>query len=119
MRRRIARRKCLRPRGSGRTSSPTTTASRAPTRARTRAAPRSARTPATAASPSLGSDEEPWSRQVEILHAVRDYADVDVVSGHNTGKSFISARVALWYLFTGRDRVVLTTAPTDKQVKEI
>lgn len=65
----------------------------------------------------LGHD--PWSKQTEILESVRDNTTTAVKSCHGAGKSFCAADVALWYLYTHRPSIVLTTAPTDRQVKGI
>lgn len=61
----------------------------------------------------------PWSKQIEILESVRDNRATAVKSCHGAGKSFSAADVALWYLYTHRPSIVLTTAPTDRQVKGI
>jgi len=63
--------------------------------------------------------DEPWQKQIEILEAVRDNGRVAVRSGHGIGKSWIAARVALWYLFAFPGSIVMTTAPTDRQVEKV
>lgn len=60
-----------------------------------------------------------WQKQKEILTAVRDCRKTAVKSCHGAGKSFDAAAAALWWLYTHRDSIVLTTAPTARQVKEI
>jgi len=60
-----------------------------------------------------------WQRQKDIIEAVRDKPEVAVKSCHGPGKSFTAARVALWFLMTHRPSVVITTAPTDRQVRGI
>ncbi|MDQ7794137.1 MAG: hypothetical protein RDU89_06955 [bacterium] len=60
-----------------------------------------------------------WSRQVEILEAVRDHDEAAVASCHGAGKSFVAADVVLWFLCAHRPAIVITTAPTDRQVKGI
>ncbi len=60
-----------------------------------------------------------WSKEKEILEAVRDHAEVAVRSCHASGKTFTSARVAHWWLISHEEAVVITTAPTFRQVKEI
>jgi phage terminase large subunit len=62
---------------------------------------------------------EPWSKQVEILEAVRDNRETAVKSCHAAGKSFSAGDVALWFLYSHRPSIVITTAPTDRQVKGI
>lgn len=62
---------------------------------------------------------EPWQKQVDIFESVRDNRVTAVKSCHGAGKSFSAAAIALWYLYTHRPAIVLTTAPTDRQVKGI
>lgn len=57
--------------------------------------------------------------QKKIIESVRDNKLTAVKSGHNLGKTFIEACLAIWYLFVYRDSVVITTAPTARQVKDI
>lgn len=64
---------------------------------------------------------ETWSKQREIITAVRDHHNVAVHSCHEVGKSWIAAATAAWWLDThpvGEARVV-TTAPTQAQVEAI
>lgn len=63
---------------------------------------------------------EPWSKQREILEAVRDHHRVAVRSCHGVGKTATAAHVGLWFLVChpGSTRVV-TTAPTGRQVREL
>ena len=65
----------------------------------------------------LGDD--PWARQEEIMCAVRDHPEVAVKSSHGTGKSWDAARLALWFLCCYPSSLVVTTAPTNRQVKNI
>ena len=44
---------------------------------------------------------------------------IAVKSGHGTGKSCLAAAAALWFKFCVRPSIVLTTAPTERQVKRI
>ncbi|MCH8910924.1 MAG: hypothetical protein IH867_09305 [Chloroflexi bacterium] len=61
----------------------------------------------------------PWSKQIEILEAVRDYSRVAVRSCNGSGKTYIAAHVVLWWLMCHTDAVVITTAPTGHQVRDI
>lgn len=61
----------------------------------------------------------PWQKQREILEAVRDHKEVAVASCHAAGKSWISARAVLWFLYCYQYSRVVTTAPTFPQVKDI
>ncbi len=66
----------------------------------------------------LGGDA-PWSRQLEVLESVRDHRRTAVRSGHGVGKSWTVARAALWWLYTRPRSVVISTAPTERQVREV
>jgi len=61
--------------------------------------------------------DEPWEKQKEILLSVRDNKYTAVRSGHGVGKTYIAARTGLWFLFSFYESIVLTTAPTWRQVK--
>ena len=43
---------------------------------------------------------ELWSKQVEIMNAVRDNRRVAIHSRHRIGKSFISSLIAFWWIDT-------------------
>jgi len=60
-----------------------------------------------------------WARQRQIIESVRDHRITAVKSCHAAGKSFIAADVALWYLYTHVPSIVITTAPTNRQVEGI
>lgn len=66
----------------------------------------------------LGGDQ-PWSRQADTLEALRDHPRVAVRSGHGVGKTWLAARAALWFLFSHPHSIVLTTAPTHRQVRAV
>lgn len=63
--------------------------------------------------------ETPWEKQREIMRAVRDKKFVSVRSGNGLGKDWVSAVLVLWFLFTRKNSIVITTAPTARQVEEI
>ncbi|GAP53491.1 terminase, large subunit [Arthrobacter sp. Hiyo6] len=65
----------------------------------------------------LGAD--PWPMQISIIESVRDNRVTTVRSCHGIGKSWIAARTAAWFLMAYPNSVVVTTAPTGRQVKEI
>jgi hypothetical protein len=56
--------------------------------------------------------------QADICNSVRDNRVTNVQASHGVGKTAISARLALWYLFAVGGQVV-TTAPTFRQVKNL
>jgi hypothetical protein len=64
---------------------------------------------------------EIWSRQREILEAVRDHERVAIPSCHSAGKSFTMGLLTCWWIDVhpvGEARVV-STAPTSKQVDAV
>ena len=62
-----------------------------------------------------------WSKQRQIVESVRDNAQTAVHSCHQVGKSFVAAVAASWWIdvHAPGEAFVVTTAPTDKQVKAI
>lgn len=65
--------------------------------------------------------EETWSKEREILEAVRDHRYVAVQSCHDVGKSFTASRKVAHWIETHEPGTAfaVTTAPTDPQVKAI
>lgn len=63
--------------------------------------------------------KKPWSKQAEILRALKDNPRVAVRSCHGIGKTFISANAILWFLFCHCPSIVLSTAPTWRQVEKL
>jgi phage terminase large subunit len=61
----------------------------------------------------------PWQKQVEIIQDVFKYSRVAVKTCNSVGKSYIAARIAVAYLMLYPDAVVVTTAPTWNQVKNV
>lgn len=61
---------------------------------------------------------EPWSRQREILEAVRDEAQAVVQGGNAVGKDWASAVAALWWAFARRG-LVLATAAVERQLVDV
>ena len=61
----------------------------------------------------------PWSKQVEICESVRDNQRTAVASSHGVGKSWIAARIVLWFLLSFRGSIAATTAPTFRQVQKV
>lgn len=62
---------------------------------------------------------EPWEKQVEIMEAVRDNTRVAVKSCSSSGKSWTAGGIVLWFLLTHVPSTVITTAPTQRQVRDI
>jgi hypothetical protein len=63
--------------------------------------------------------ENPSAKQVEIAEAVRDNRVTAVPSCHGSGKSWVAARIALWFCYCHEEAQVITTAPTERQVKGV
>lgn len=63
--------------------------------------------------------ERCWSRQAEIARAVRERRFVAVPSCHASGKSWVLARLVLWWVLSHQDPFVVASAPTDSQVRSI
>ena len=62
---------------------------------------------------------ELWAKQVEVLTALTEHRRVAVKSGNGLGKGFCAAVAVLWFVHTRPDAIVLTTAPTFRQVRHI
>jgi hypothetical protein len=64
---------------------------------------------------------ETWSKQQDVFRSIVVNPKTAVHSSHSVGKSFTAAQVACWWLdvHPPGDAFVLTTAPTDVQVKAI
>lgn len=60
-----------------------------------------------------------WQAQKEIARAVALNPRVAVASCNGAGKSYLAARIAAWFLKSYQPSIVLTTAPTDRQVRRI
>jgi len=63
--------------------------------------------------------ETPWTKQIELLEAVREHGHVAIKSGHKIGKSRVLAWIALWWFCTHEDARVLFTSSVERQVDEI
>lgn len=62
---------------------------------------------------------EPWAVQQQILHALATEPRVSVRSCNGAGKTICAAWATLWFLFTRPGSIVITTAPTGQQVKNL
>lgn len=61
----------------------------------------------------------PWSKQIEIAEAVRDYRRVVVAACNESGKTFAAAAIVEYFLQSRKGARVITTAPTDRQVRAL
>lgn len=57
-----------------------------------------------------------WYKQLEIAEMVRDNSFVTVRSCNGAGKTFIAARIILWFLFSHYPSRVIVTSPSTRQV---
>lgn len=64
-------------------------------------------------------DGKLWEKQIQIARAINKESEIAVASCHGAGKSYLAAAIALWYACNHRPSIVITTAPTDRQVKGI
>jgi len=60
-----------------------------------------------------------WPRQREVMRAVAAHRRVTVRSGHGVSKSHTAAVLTAWFLTLFDPAIVLTTAPTQRQVREV
>jgi len=58
-----------------------------------------------------------WDKLEEIALAVKNNRRVVVPSGHGVGKTWLMARLAIWFLYCFYPSKVITTAPTWPQVE--
>ncbi|MHC4506225.1 MAG: hypothetical protein ACYTFI_23265, partial [Planctomycetota bacterium] len=61
----------------------------------------------------------PWAMQEDVLRTLAEGPRVAVAGGHAVGKGHVSASAMLWYLYSHRPSIVLSTAPTERQVKRL
>ena len=62
---------------------------------------------------------EPWHKQRDILNAVANHRKVAVRSCNGAGKTFTAALAVIWWLMSYDNAIVITTAPSERQVKEL
>jgi phage terminase large subunit len=58
-----------------------------------------------------------WQREAEILRSIKTHRRTAVKACHGVGKTFSLARAALWWLARYCEGIVLTTSPTQRQVR--
>jgi phage terminase large subunit len=58
-----------------------------------------------------------WEREAEILQSIKTRRRTAVKACHGVGKTFTIAVAALWWLAHYREGIVLTTSPTQRQVR--
>jgi hypothetical protein len=62
---------------------------------------------------------ELWSKQTAVMQSVAARPRTTVRSCHNSGKTFAAGALALWWLHCFDPSLVITTAPTERQVKDV
>src|ERR1700693_5307486 len=62
-------------------------------------------------------DTQLWQREIEILRSIQIHTRTAIKACHGVGKTFTLAHAALWWLARYDDGIVLTTAPTLRQVE--
>lgn len=60
-----------------------------------------------------------WGMQATIMNEIAARRRVAVKSCHASGKTFISADIAMWWITTYPDAIAVTTAPTWTQVEKL
>ncbi|MFA6429747.1 MAG: hypothetical protein WCV84_04600 [Patescibacteria group bacterium] len=60
-----------------------------------------------------------YDKLEEICDSIVHNRRTTIRSGHGVGKSWLMARVAIWFLSVHRPGIVLTTAPTGRQVEKV
>src|SRR5262249_32090687 len=60
-----------------------------------------------------------WKRQREVARLVAAHRRPAVKSANGVGKTYLAADLALWFLYSHRPSIVITTAPTFRQVRQL
>ena len=60
-----------------------------------------------------------WEKQREIARALVTHDRVAVPAAFGVGKTWVASRLALWWLYTHYPAIVVTTAPTGRQVRDL
>ena len=61
----------------------------------------------------------PWKKQRDILNALAANDYVAVRSCNGAGKTYTAALATIWWLLAHDNSIVVTTAPTERQVREL
>src|ERR1017187_9978648 len=60
---------------------------------------------------------ELWDHEIQILQSIKNHRSTAVKACHGIGKTFTIAVAALWWLARYPEGIVLTTSPTQRQVR--
>ncbi len=63
--------------------------------------------------------DQPYDKQEEVAYSVRDNQFTSVAAANGAGKTFVASRIGAWWLTTFEDSILVTTAPTGRQVREL
>lgn len=66
---------------------------------------------------SLLLKEPPYKKQSNIMDSLLDHPRVAVAAANGVGKTWAAARVAMWFFVTFPQALVVTTAPSFRQVR--
>jgi len=66
---------------------------------------------------ALGAN--PYQKQIEIADAIKDSRRVSVVGCNGSGKDWLAARLALWWVTARYPAKVIVTGPTYRQVDDV
>ncbi len=61
--------------------------------------------------------EKPWAKQRKILKALKENRQVAVRSCNASGKTYTAALATIWWLMAHEEALVITTAPSERQVQ--
>jgi phage terminase large subunit len=61
---------------------------------------------------------DPWALQVRMAEMIRDNSRTIIVSCNGAGKDWVTARIAMWWVYARRGMVIVS-GPTERQVKQI
>ena len=64
-------------------------------------------------------NKQPWPKQIDILKSVQERPRTAVRSCNGIGKTFVAASAILWFLYAHKRSIVLSTAPTWRQVEKL
>jgi hypothetical protein len=63
------------------------------------------------------AEESVWSKMREVAESVRDNQLTAVPAGHSVSKTYGAGRLAVWFKTVFQPSTVITTAPSDNQVR--
>lgn len=61
--------------------------------------------------------EHIWSKMIEMAESIRDHQFTAIRAGHSVSKTFTMGRIITWYKSCFQPSTVISTAPSDNQVK--